>query len=87
MLMKSQLVLNNPNAIIAVMSTCVDMTVESLKLTESSSDPDTEKIRSASIIEFNIVQGVAQTAIEIVPVLTEPWVTMRLNLPITRFNI
>lgn len=85
-LMRSGLVLSNPQAIVSVLQTCVDLTVESLKSTETDTDPATERIQSASITELNIEGVEVKAKIQVVPLETEAWVDMVLNLPITRYD-
>lgn len=78
-------VLNNVQAIAAGAQAAVDATVASLK-SDQDGMLDTEKIDYASITSLDIIDGVVQIGINVVPVATEPWSDLQLNLPITRYS-
>lgn len=78
-------VLTDKQAIAAGVQAAIDSTVESIKAYQDGA-PDTEKIDSAVITSLDTTNGVVAVGVRIIPVETEPWVDLRLNLPITRIG-
>lgn len=78
-------VLNDLQAIAAGAQAAVEATVASIA-SDQDGMADTEKIDSASVTSLDVVDGIVRIGINIVPVETEAWSVLQLNLPITRYN-
>jgi len=79
-------VLNNLQSISAAIATAVDLTVQSMLNDQPGNIPDTEKLSSAELISLDIVNDMINAIIQIVPVETESYDILKLNLPITRYE-
>jgi hypothetical protein len=77
-------VLNNLQSVSAAVATAIELTVKSMMDDQSASMPDTERIASANLESLDIVGGLVSAVINIVPVETESYDVLKLNLPITR---
>ena len=77
-------VLNDTQAIAASVQAAVNATVTSLE-SDQAGLPATEQIGSAAITSLDVVSGVVVAGITVVPVETQAWSVLSLNLPITNF--
>lgn len=77
-------VLNDAQAISAAVSIAIDQTVESLKKSEPSTLPDTERVESAELVSLEIISDVVTAVIQVNPVEVETYDALLFNLPITQ---
>lgn len=77
-------VLNSLQSVSAAVATAIELTVKSMLDDQSASMPDTERISSADLESLDVIGGLVSAVIKIVPVETESYDTLKLNLPITR---
>lgn len=77
-------VLNNLQSISAAIATAIDLTVQSMLDDQPGNLPDTEKISSAKLANLNVIDDMISAVIEIVPVETESYDILKLNLPIIK---
>lgn len=77
-------ILNDPGAITATLSVCIERTVQSMQRDEPENTPENEKIDSAQLLNIYIQNDIIMATIQVFPVETDSYASLVTNLPVIK---